>query len=349
MTVATARISAAAIQKNLDYIRALAPGKSVMAVVKANGYGHGLATAVASLTGADSFAVARMNEAECLRTLTDKDVVVLEGFTDAAELEQAIELSLQSVIHSAYQLDLIKSAGKKVSVWLKVDTGMNRLGLSESEYQQILAASDSLDVKGVMSHMACADDADNAMNLRQIEAFDGLKREAVPASLANSAAVMGWPGAHFDVLRPGLMLYGINPFSEGTRHHDLTAAMEFVAPVISVKSVAAGETVGYGASWICPEDSKIAVVACGYGDGYRREAPDGTPVLINGERFPLVGRVSMDMICVDVTHGPEVNAGDVATLWGGDLPIEEVADCMGTIAYTLATGLTSRVVYQLAD
>ena len=154
MTVATAKISSAAISKNLDYIRALAPGKSIMAVVKANGYGHGLATVVAALKDTDSFAVARMNEAECLRTLTDKEIVVLEGFVDAVELEQAIELSLQAVIHSAYQYDLIKSAGKKVSVWLKLDTGMNRLGLSEPEYRQMLAATELLELKGVMSHLA---------------------------------------------------------------------------------------------------------------------------------------------------------------------------------------------------
>jgi len=349
MAAVTAKINLDAIRQNLNYVKALAPEKSVMAVIKANGYGHSLNWCAEALADADCFAVARMNEAECLRGLTDKDIVVLEGFYNEEELALAAALRLDVVVHSPYQKELSDLKEIRVGAWLKVDTGMNRLGLDTEEFQQILADPGHLSVKGIMSHLACADDEDSPMNLRQIARFHELKTDEVVASLANSAGIMAWPGSHFDVLRPGLMLFGINPFSQGSSHADLRPAMELVAPVISVKKVKQGERVGYGGDWECQEDSLIAIVACGYGDGYRREAPDGTPILINGERFPLIGRVSMDMMCVDVTHGPEVKPGDTATLWGAELPVEEVADCIGTIAYTLVTGLTPRVQFERLD
>ncbi len=344
MDGAVARISLAALKHNLDVVRQRAPGSRIMAVVKANAYGHGVINCLPALEEADALAVARTDEGIFLRDRgVEKPIVVLEGFFSIDQLRRSQAADLQPVIHASYQHQLAKDAGVALQVWLKVDTGMHRLGLEERTYREIVADPGSVRIVGVMSHLAGADDRSDPATPDQIARFQHLRTAGVPACLANSAGILGWGDSHFDWVRPGIMLYGISPFKEPHPCAALRPVMTLTAPVIAVNRVRSGESVGYGGHWRCRRDSVIGVVAIGYGDGYRREAGDGVPVQINGHRYPLVGRVSMDMITVDLTDGPMVDPGAVAMLWGPGLPVEKVAACHGTIPYTLTSGLTRRV------
>ncbi|TMP40079.1 alanine racemase [Pseudoalteromonas rubra] len=355
MRLATAEINLAALSYNLKRIKALAPGARVMAVLKANAYGHGLVKIAQQLNGADAFAVARIDEALALRAggLT-KPIVLLEGFFHCADLPILIANNFETIIHDENQLRAIETSqlDARLSVWLKVDTGMHRLGIEPEQFEtfyQRLKACGNVDPNiKLMTHFSCADDVNSTQTQRQIKAFEHLIEGKPEAKcLANSAGVLGWPQSHGDWVRPGLMMYGVSPMLDqvGTEH-GLKPVMRLTTRVIAIKTIAAGEKVGYGGRWQSNRQTQLAVVAMGYGDGYPRNARNGTPVVIRGKRYGIVGAVSMDMITVDIGTNPGgVAVGDLVEMWGPDLPVEEVAACAGTIPYELLCNVTPRVSY----
>ncbi|MBO9490928.1 alanine racemase [Endozoicomonas sp. G2_1] len=352
VTTATAVIDRDALNSNFATIKKLAPHSKVLAVLKANGYGHGMATIAKALPQADAFGVARIDEALSLRAEgVTKPIVLLEGFFAPEEINILAVNNLQTIVHNQAQLDAICQAklDEPLKVWLKIDTGMHRLGIAPEQFQhfyQTLSAQPNVQKPIVlMSHMGCADDTDNQFSGEQIAQFDQLTAGlAEERSMANSAGICAWPNSHYQWLRPGLMLYGVSPMlKQNATELAIKPVMTLKASVIAIRQVKAGETVGYGAAWQAQQDTHIGVIAIGYGDGYPRHAGNGTPVLLNGRRVPLVGRVSMDMITVDL--GPNANdqLGDVATLWGQGLPVEEIAEHAGTIPYELLCNITRRV------
>jgi len=333
-----------AIQRNLDLARSLAPRSKVMAVVKADAYGHGAVEVASSLTGADALGVARIVEGVALREAgITVPVYVLEGYIDLEELEICRINRLIPVLHSPYQIDVLKSSRHvDMGIWIKVDTGMHRLGFSAEEFRRGMTSGTRLNVLGVMSHLANADDPGHEETEAQLQIFTELTRDlACELSVANSGAILNYPRSHFDYIRPGIMLYGGSSSLEPDSR--LAAGMTLTAPVVSVNRIARGESIGYGSLWTASRDTNIAVAGIGYADGYPREMPAGTPVLINGERRPIVGRISMDMTFVELQDEDQVVPGDAVTLWGPGLPIDEVAGRLGTIGYTLMSGLTARV------
>ena len=347
-----ATIDAQALTANLARVRELAPNSRIWAAIKADAYGHGAIEAARALQDADGFALATLGEAKQLRDAgVTKPLILLEGTVDADQARQAIELNCATVIHQANQLAQLESLGSLVrgqSLWLKVDTGMHRLGVAPeaaADYWQRLSALSDQPV-GLLSHFAAADEADPRITEAQIAAFQRAEQsiDNAPASLANSAAILAWPQSHRDWVRPGIMLYGASPgFDKTGRKLGLTPAMTLTAPVIAVRDLPVGERVGYGGRWRADRPSRIATLAIGYGDGYPRHAPDGTPVWLGGQRVPLAGKVSMDMLTVDVTDLNDVQVGDAAELWGTNLCVDEVARHIDTVGYELLTRVSSRV------
>lgn len=347
-----AQLNLQALRQNLAHARSLAPDARVMCVVKANGYGHGaveIARALDPLT--DALAVACIEEALELREHgITSPILLLEGWFEAAELAIAVEHKLWVMIDNQRQLQWLEEARlpSPVTCWLKVDTGMHRLGVPMDEaadyYRRLLASDNTCGEIVTCTHFACADELSSPMTNEQLQRFERVTSGLDgPLSAANSAGVLAWPDSHYDWIRPGYMLYGNSPLSS---HHPnavaLQPVMTLVSAIISLRHIAEGETVGYGATWTAPRPSRIATISIGYGDGYPRMASNGTPVLINGQRAPLVGRVSMDMITVDVTDLTEVAIGDPVTLWGEGLPADEVASHAGTIGYELTTRMPQR-------
>lgn len=352
-----ALIDLTALKHNLKQVHNAAPSCKVLAVIKANGYGHGIVTIANTLqaAGVDALAVARFDEALKLRQAgIHTPLVCLEGLFDEAELIAACHAHVQPVVHHPSQVELLcrTKLPHAVNVWLKVDSGMHRMGLAPEYVQEMwqkLSQCESVKEIKLMTHLACADDRDSEHTRLQLDTFsraiDGLSGET---TIANSAGVLGWPDSHGDWVRPGIMLFGASPFENGRAESDgLLPVMTLKSRVIAVNQFRKGDTIGYGASWACPEDMQVAVVACGYGDGYPRHAVPGTPVLINGIRLSLVGRVSMDSICVDLRQASEVNIGDEAVLWGRGLPVEEVAEYATTIPYELLCSVTGRVTFEI--
>ncbi len=347
-----AEISAEALRHNLVRLRQFAPKSRVFAVVKANGYGHGLLNVAQCVTDADGFGLARLEEALQLREGGVKaKLLLLEGFFRQSDLPLLIEHNIDTVVHHESQVEMLEQAelSSPVTVWLKVDSGMHRLGIAPDDfdviYQRLMECDNVAKPIHLMSHFACSDEPDNAMTARQIQVFEQLT-ENLPGdrTLANSAGALYWPSSRADWIRPGIALYGVSPvMGDVGRNHQLIPAMSLVSRLIAVRKHKAGESVGYGAYWTAQKDTRLGVVAIGYGDGYPRNAPEGTPVLINGRRVPIVGRVSMDMLTVDLGQDAEDKVGDEAELWGQALPVEEVAEHIGTIAYELVTKLTPRV------
>lgn len=351
-------VDLAALRHNLALVRASAPAARVMAVVKANGYGHGLREVANALLSTDAFAVSCLNEALCLREAgLLHPIVLLEGFFDVAELRAIAAHRLDIVVHADWQLEELERARlpHPLRIWLKVDSGMRRLGFPP---QRVPAALERLRVSGVageirlMTHLACADDRDSDYTAAQLATFDqasaGLPFER---SIANSAGVLAWPDTHADWVRPGIMLYGASPFADARAGQPkLRPAMTLTGRLIAIHQLRRGDAVGYAGTFVCPEDMPIGVVSIGYGDGYPRHAPTGTPVLINGQRASTAGRVCMDMICIDLrglAQMPHVH--DTVTLWGAGLPIEEVAAACGTISYELMCKLTDRVEFEYLE
>ena len=327
-----------------------------MAVIKADAYGHGAVEVARVLSAADALAVARVEEGvELRRAGISSRIVVLEGPVAAAELPLALSGDLELVIHHESQMPWLAPALERVSrglrCWIKVDTGMNRLGFRPDEADAAVAglrAIPGVVLSGVMTHLASADLRDDPMTERQLERFRPVADSLAPEkSLANSAGILGWPASHGDWVRPGIMLYGASPFAdESADALGLRPVMTLRTRLIAVKSCRAGETVGYGGTWRCPEDMPVGVAAIGYGDGYPRHASAGTPVLVTGQRASLAGRVSMDMITIDLRTVPGARAGDPVVLWGDGLPVEEVAAAAGTISYELFCRLTGRVKFR---
>lgn len=351
---ATAIIDLDAIRHNFDQVKQRAPGSKVMAVVKADAYGHGASKVAQALVGADAFAVARVSEAVKLRESgIGQPICLLEGVSDPEELNLASVYELQMVLHNWEQLELLAARGARRHVWVKVDTGMGRLGFSLEEAPSVLQKLGHQGLLGLMTHLADTGDRRSTKTERQIARISSLANSLnVPGSevlsIANSGGVMALHPPPGDWVRPGLMLYGASPFDDLDPIPSLHAAMSFGAPVIAVRAIRQGESVGYGGIWTADKDSTIAVIAAGYADGYPREIAQGAPVLVNGVRYPLVGRVSMDLICVQLDdfyskQAPSVKVGDRAVLWGGDLPVEEIAEKAGTIPYVLLCGVTARV------
>ena len=345
-------IDSSALKSNLRQIRAKARGARLMAVVKANAYGHGLVPTALALPEADAFAVARLEEGVALRDAgIRQQIVLLEGVFTAQQLAEAARHRFEIVVHDPLQVSLLERfAGEhRFVVWLKVDTGMNRLGFRAEEFAAVLARVRALarapaEVR-VMTHLARADERDCPMTHSQLERFHSLTHGlGLARSIGNSAGILGWDGACGDWIRPGLALYGISPFApESSAAFGLIPVMTLASTVISVRRVPRGETVGYGGAWTAPRDSRIAIVAGGYGDGLLRSLPTGAPVLVNGRRAALVGRIAMDMIAVDVSELPEVEVGTRCVLWGRGLEVSELAAHAGTIAYELLCGVRARV------
>jgi alanine racemase len=351
---ATAIIDLDAIRHNFDQAKQRAPASKVMAVIKADAYGHGACKVAEALGSADAFGVARVSEAVKLRESgIGQPICLLEGVNDPEELNLASVYELQVVLHNREQLELLTNRGARRHVWVKVDTGMGRLGFSVEETPSVLHKLGHQGLLGLMTHLADAGDKRSIMTGRQIARITSLANGLdVPGSevlsIANSGGLLALHNPPGDWVRPGLMLYGASPFDDLNPIPSLHPAMSFGAPVIAVRTIRQGESVGYGGIWTADKDSTIAVIAAGYADGYPREIAQGAPVLVNGVRYPLVGRVSMDLICVllDSSHSKKVHSvkvGDRAILWGDDLPVEEIADKAGTIAYTLLCGVTARV------
>ena len=345
-----------AISDNLQVVRRYAPHSKVMAVVKSNGYGHGLARAVEALDGADAFAVACIDEALLLRKLgVQKKIILLEGFHNADEIPVLVENGFECVIHDFWQVEALQASNVEavINVWIKIDTGMRRLGFYPQDavrVKEMLVASKNTKIDNInyMTHFANADDLSDQRTMQQYELFlHTVCDQPGQLSTSNSAAVMGWDETHLDWVRPGIMLYGVSPFAK--QRDDLNPAMSLVSQVIAIKECEEGDEVGYGGTWICPTKMKIGIVAIGYGDGYPRHAPSGTPVFINGHRSEIIGRVSMDMICIDLSAIDSPNIGDEVELWGKNIPVEEVAEHCGTIAYELLCGVTSRVEFKAID
>jgi len=352
MPAAYAVLDLKAAAHNLEKVRSFAPDAKIMAVIKANGYGHGLLRIAGALQGVDGFAVARVDEGIRLREagFTNR-IAVLEGFTCAEELDELLSRQLDAVVHSFDQLEIIagKTGPEQLAVWLKLDTGMNRLGFKAHEFADVYRRlADSPIIRrpvNLMTHLANADDLSDAGTVRQIELFNTTVA-AFPGerSIANSAGILGWKQALTDWVRPGIMLYGISPFPDSTGEQlGLKPIMALHSRLIAVKPISKGDKVGYAGTWVCDKPTTLGVVAIGYGDGYPRYARSGTPVLVNGRRVPLVGRVSMDMITVDLGPQPDAKPGDAVTLWGEGLAVEEIARCADTIPYTLVCGVTQRV------
>ncbi|CDF86553.1 Alanine racemase, biosynthetic [Pseudomonas knackmussii B13] len=347
-----AHIDLSAIRHNYDLAKRCAPGREAFAVVKANAYGHGVREVVTSLhDAADGFAVASLEEAAEVRALHGTArVLLLEGCFEPSECRVAAQLRLDVAVQGEEQAValLASELPGPLNVWLKLDSGMHRLGFDAVALRAVfgrLRAAPQVAELNLMSHFACADERGHSLNEDQLECFLGLlDLDFDRRSLANSAAVLTIPAAHMDWIRPGIMLYGASPFADlGAAELGLRPAMSLRAQIIAVREVAVGESVGYGASWVAERPSRIGTVSCGYADGYPRHAPSGTPVLVNGQRVPLAGRVSMDMLAVDLTDLPDAAVGAAVELWGAELPIDEVAAHAGTIGYELLTKVTARV------
>ncbi|MFT6925423.1 MAG: alanine racemase [Psychromonas sp.] len=352
MDTTHAVINLKALQHNLEVVQKTAPSSKIIAVIKADAYGHGMVKVAQTLKQVHAFGVARLSEALKLRAAGIKNpIILLEGFFKESDLTTLAATDLQCVVHSQEQVAAIIQAKlpKPLQIWLKLDTGMHRLGFHPQQFDAVykqLAESENVQKPiNLISHFHCAEEVDNNVTAQQLALFkQHIQTDSGLKSLANSAAVFAWPEAHFDVVRPGITLYGISPFAERSAQDlQLRPVMTLKSGLIAIREHKAGESVGYGANWTAQEDTRLGVVAVGYGDGYPRLAPQGTPVLVNGRIVPIVGRVSMDMLTVDLGLHSQDKVGDDVTLWGEGLPAEDVAEKIGTIAYELVTKLTSRV------
>lgn len=357
-----AQIHLSAVQHNLLRIKQLNPQAICMPVVKANAYGHGLSRIYPALAQADALALLEIEGAALLRELGwTKPIVLLEGCFDLQDFQAAVALKCDWVIHGQAQLDQTQALFEekpllhRPTLYLKLNTGMNRLGFAQGEAARAIAQIECLTQKFqlptpvLMTHFANADRLENSSQgvtpLTQYDALQACKPAHWRSSLGNSGAAFNCPQWVGDILRPGIALYGASPGPHPAPVLGLQPAMALNSEVIGIQHVNQGQGVGYGSRWIASKNSRIAVVACGYADGYPRHAPDGTPVQVLGQRATLAGRVSMDMLTVDVTHLPQVREGSAVQLWGEQLPVDEVAQACGTIAYELLCAITPRVPF----
>jgi len=348
----TASINLSAIKKNYLYAKSLAPNSKAIAIIKADAYGHGAIEVAKKLDEvADAYGVACIEEAlELLNSGIDKTpILLLEGVFEKSELVLVAKHSLIVTVCNSIQLQWLLDAdlNKPIDVFVKYDSGMGRLGFQDDSFIQainLLEESKNIGEITLMTHFSSADDLGSSLTTKQIRNFDNtLYAEKYPGSLANSAAILKWSESHRDYVRPGIMLYGSSPFSDAKYQKNLIPAMTLSSDLISIKNLKKGQEIGYGTRFICPHDMQIGVVAIGYADGYSRHAKDGTPVYINDTRSRVVGRVSMDMITIDITDVPNPEIGDRVELFGENVSVDEVAKYCNTISYEIFTKITKRV------
>ncbi|HEY3487771.1 MAG TPA: alanine racemase [Gammaproteobacteria bacterium] len=356
MRTARAIIDLNALRHNFAQVRRYAPDSRILCVIKANAYGHGMIEVARALPQTDGFAVACIDEALVLRQQGIKQpLTVFQGFHSADDLQLCRQHELWPVVHHRSQLEIMLAAGtqQSLNVWLKVATGINRLGFRPEEirevWQSLRRHSDRV---RLMTHMARADegsgpDDPTTLQLRLFNSISaGLDAEC---SLANSAALIGWPEARREWVRPGIMLYGASPFLPDCGPAlNLKPVMTLKSRLIAINARKRGEPVGYGGMWICPGDMPVGAVAIGYGDGYPRHVDAGTPVLLHGRQAPIIGRVSMDLLTVNLS-GIDAAVGDEVTLWGEGLPVDTIAHHADTIAYELLCNVYGRVHYEYRD
>jgi alanine racemase len=339
-----------ALRHNYRYLKEAAGGNRLIAVIKADAYGHGALEVAAALKDADAFAVAAVGEAVALRKagITQK-IIVMGGFVRAEELQVCIDHSLDPVLHHQFHLDCLRDTADlgDLEVWLKIDTGMGRLGFPQSRAHEIvdyLAGLDTLASLRIMTHLAHADDADNVFTEFQIDEVKSLELDDYEWGIANSAGILGWPETHRIWARAGIALYGADPMSDRKKaQRDLRSAMTMKSLVLAVSPHHQGDLIGYGNTFTCPDDMTIAVVATGYADGYPRHKIDTAKVEIHGKQCDVVGRVSMGMITIDVSHLSDVSVDDEVTLFGAMLNVNDLADCSQTIAYEILCNVGAHV------
>jgi alanine racemase len=343
-----AEIDSKALAHNYARLKHFAPHSKVVAMVKTNAYGHGLLDCAKVLQHSDYLGLATIDEAILLRNNgIQTPLILMPGIQSQEELEQIQEYRVDSIIYDPFQLDLLKQAKQNIAVWLKFETGMHRLGFAPEFAQEAIAIAESLPnikIQALMTHFANADSPDPHMVMEQMQAFNKtVEGHNYPLSVSNSSAILRYPDLAYDYIRPGMMLYGVSPLLNGLgSEHGLIPVMTLKARIIRIMTVNPGETVGYGCEWKADRVSKIAVVSCGYGDGYPRK-PNASMVLINGHKAPTAGRSSMDYITVDITDVPNVKVGDAVTLWGKDLPIEPLTEMMGVSYYAMLSNLSARI------
>ena len=345
-------LSSEALRHNASVVRQLAPKAAILAMVKANGYGHGANWVAEQLNSqANGFAVARLCEAMHLRDSNPQARILLLGtLLDREVLQKCAQSQLDIVIHDLASAKLLANTplATPITVWLKLNIGMNRLGMSAGEFcdaHHFLNSKSHIAGIQHMSHFSDAEEVDASLTLQQAKKLAELSASLGqhPISMANSAAIIAHPTTHCDWVRPGIMLYGDDPTQRLPAELALKPVMRFKSKIIAMRDVANGDGVGYNRRWKAAMPSRIATVAAGYADGYPRHAPDGTPVLVNGQRASLAGRVSMDLLTIDVSHLPHTAVGDEVTLWGEGLAAAEVGSHCGTISYELFTRITTRV------
>ncbi|MBE8189521.1 MAG: alanine racemase [Candidatus Thioglobus sp.] len=343
---AQASISQSALAHNLSIVKHYAPQAKIVAMVKANAYGHRLNHISPLLENADLLGVSELSEAQELRQKTNKPILLLSGIFSNAEMQQAAALNCHIVVHNPNQIALISQAKQAQNVWIKINTGMNRLGLSAENYHKCLEqfqANPLVKITAIMSHFACADEPNHPLNAKQLDDFTTLTDGKNKRSMANSAAILS-KLATFDFVRPGIMLYGVSPFSNNT--YQLKPAMQLSAKILAIQTLEKGQSVGYGGTWTANQKTTIATIGIGYADGYPRGAQRGTPVLINNALCPLVGRVSMDLITVDISK-ITAKIGDKVILWGDEkISVNTVAKFSNTISYELLAAVSSRVSFK---
>lgn len=349
-------IDLAALKHNLECVHMLAPGCKMIAMVKANAYGHGITRVAQALPNAEALGVASLEEGVILREAgITQPIALMEGLFYPEELAEAERHEFTLVVHHLPHVEMLEKAvvNKPFPVWLKINTGMHRLGIAPEDlpaiYARLSAANAVQHPIGLMTHLAEADNCASDATTQQFTKFQEITAHYPgPKSLANSAGIIAWPATHADWVRPGLMLYGASPFADKIgADHGLQPVMSLWSQLIAITPVKKGGRVGYGGAWTAPEDMRVGVVGVGYGDGYPQFAQNGTPMLVNGVECPLVGRVSMDMLTVDLRQLPNAKVGDTVVLWGRGMPVERVARHSQTSAYEILTRMTPRPKIQV--
>lgn len=350
-----AYINLNALKHNIRTIQKMAPKSKILAMVKSNAYGHG-ATIVAKTIekNVGAFGVACLEEALALsHAKIKKQILLMKGFNDANELKIIDKHKFSVVIHNVEQLKILEKAqlNNKLAIWFKINTGMNRLGFSENDvlmaYENLVKNSYIKKPFCLMTHLSDADYPRKAKNKEQICCFEKItKGMSGLKCIANSGTILHYKSAHKDWIRPGIILYGVSPYNEKTgKNHGLKPVMTLKSRIVAIQNLKKGATIGYGSTWTCPQDMRVAIVSAGYGDGYPRNAKNGTPVLVDNKLCSLVGRVSMDMLNIDLRNAPNAKVGDEVIFWGENLPIEKVAPYLDTIPYELFCQLTQRVKF----
>ena len=350
---AIANIDLSALRHNYQLVQAIAPNASILVMVKGNAYGHGMIRVANSLPDADAFGVASLAEAIILRKHgIQKPLLVMSGFQDKEELVFFYQLNLSAMIHTEDQIALLENnlLPRPIAVWLKIDTGMGRLGFHCKDtnmiYQRLKACNNIQSPIVLITHLADADNSEKCFTKMQIDRFSyATKALNLPKSIVNSAGLLAHNEAVLDWIRPGIILYGASPLNHRIASDDhFRPVMTLTAPLIAYKHLAKGDSVGYSSTWRATEDMPIGIVGIGYGDGYPRHAKNGTLTLLNNQFCPLVGRVSMDMLAIDLRPSPNAKIGDTVTLWGKGLPVEHIAQQYAkTIPHELLCGITQRV------